>query len=359
MKILHFISAASSGGAENLVRDLSISMTKEGHSVAIVFLDTALEQSRSLDYEKKFLQYLVDNNIEYFFLGSSCRKNIIKGFYRFYKIINIFKPDIIHCHLFYSLLFSLPFIFYKHKIVYTHHSIFMNVTAFIFKILTLRVSRLISICNACHEKLSLISKIPMTKIFNGVDPSRLISPSSSYNNENFNFVFVGRLTAAKNLDLLIDSVQLIKDKEFTVTIAGEGELFNYIQNKINFLGLNQKIFLVGNVSDISTILKAADVFIMSSAWEGLPISLLEATLLNIPSIVTNVGGCAEVSHLVNCGIVVDSMDPKEYSSAMLKLLEDKILLDNFRRNSAIYSHVFTINNCTTKHLDLYNSLLSE
>lgn len=59
MRILHFISSPAAGGAETYVRDLSIIMSKKGHVIHIVFLQTAAEGGRDLEFEKNFLKSLL------------------------------------------------------------------------------------------------------------------------------------------------------------------------------------------------------------------------------------------------------------------------------------------------------------
>lgn len=106
MKILHFISSPAAGGAETYVRDLSIIMRRAGHEVHIVFLQTGEESGRDPDFESAFLRSLSKESISYSFIGKEARRKPWLGGFRLGRVVRAFDADIVHCHLYYGLLFS-------------------------------------------------------------------------------------------------------------------------------------------------------------------------------------------------------------------------------------------------------------
>ncbi|MDG1708374.1 MAG: glycosyltransferase family 4 protein [Emcibacteraceae bacterium] len=354
MKITHFISSPASGGAEVYVKDLSIAMSKLGHEVHILFLSNADEIVRDISYEAKFLTDLSDNNVEYSFIGNKARKNPFLGIKKLRKHIKHFEPAVLHCHLYYALIFSLFSL--GVKVVYTHHNIKLKLPSFFYKMFDLRVSSYIGICHSCTNMISAITNKGVVNINNAVAESR-IKPKKVYvDNSVPEILMVGHLSEQKNYKLILDVVLLLKNKDFVVKVAGEGPEFRSFSTTVSENGLDSKIKLLGNVSNVSDYMHDADIFAMTSSWEGLPISLIEATLTGLPTIVTNVGGCAEVAHETLNGFVVESFEAPVYADKLSALIDSFELRKNLSINALFYSGKFKLSAAVDSHLTLYNSI---
>jgi glycosyltransferase involved in cell wall biosynthesis len=358
MRVLHVISAAGAGGAELLVKDLLMRFSDKGVIVAVAFLDNAVDVGRDDTFERDYIAQLTNVSIPHYFIGSRARKNVFYGIKAFRAIINEFRPDIIHSHLYYGAIYSALCSPRATKNIYTHHSIKIGAPKFIYKILDFRVDAYIAICSACKLLLTKLTQKDVYKIDNGVDLTRILKRDDARidNASVFTYLLIGRLTAAKNIKLLIDAVSIIRNESFRVLIAGEGELGDSLKSYIAKLGLQEKFIFLGNVTDINEVLLQADAFLLCSAWEGLPISQIEATVFGLPTIVTNVGGCAEITHSVANGLVVDELDPQSYSDAMLRLLKDPELCAAFKENARKFSGAYSLDRSVTKHLELYCSM---
>lgn len=126
-------------------------------------------------------------------------------------------------------------------------------------------------------------------------------------------VTCGRLVKQKNHELLIDAFsEVVKDYPYvTLNIYGDGPLRGKLQEQINRLGLNKKIFLMGATDNVGKALQTADIFVLSSDYEGMPNALMEAMAVGVPCISTNCpcGGPRELfgadstKKLVPCGDV--------------------------------------------------------
>lgn len=104
-----------------------------------------------------------------------------------------------------------------------------------------------------------------------------------------NLIAIGRLEEQKNYELLIDSFgEIIHMRgDVILHIYGEGSLHEKLDKKIQKLGLKQNVILHGRVSDVLPELQKADVFVMSSDYEGMPNALMEAMASGLPCIATD------------------------------------------------------------------------
>lgn len=112
------------------------------------------------------------------------------------------------------------------------------------------------------------------------------------------FVTVGRLDKVKNQKLLINAfAQAVKSipsfGNCSLNIVGNGPLFNELQLQIEALKMQKHIHLLGFRDDITTILNDSDIFVLSSVYEAMPMTILEAMANKTPVICTNVGGISQ------------------------------------------------------------------
>jgi glycosyltransferase involved in cell wall biosynthesis len=107
-----------------------------------------------------------------------------------------------------------------------------------------------------------------------------------------------------------------------VGICGEGFLRSDLEAQIKTLGLEHSVKLLGQFDTITPFLAAADVFVLPSRWEGLPIALLEAMSLGLPIVATRVEGVDEAVLDHVHGLLVPVGDAAALSEAILQLLRD-------------------------------------
>ncbi|WP_444677376.1 glycosyltransferase [Halomonas sp. E19] len=353
MNIMHVISSAAAGGAEVYVKDISIEMRKRGHRVFIAFLDRAEEAGREQSYEDKFLAELRDNGIEFGFVGARARRNPLKGVAALRKFQRAFKPDLIHSHLYYAAIFSafLP----RVKRVYTHHNIKLRANPILYRFLDRRTHAYVGICNACTSLLKQVATRDVHHIDNAVDAARLVPIENYPDRPLVTLLYVGRLSEQKNLALLLNALSRIDSANYRLLLAGSGPEDAQLRQLASELGIAERLDFLGNVDNVSSLLKEADVFVMSSAWEGLPIAQIEATLTGLPVLVTDVGGCSEIVEKVDNGLVV-GVEVEAYADALKKMLNDYSARLRYHRNAINNSEIYTISKSVDKHLDLYHSL---
>jgi glycosyltransferase involved in cell wall biosynthesis len=138
------------------------------------------------------------------------------------------------------------------------------------------------------------------------------------------FVCVAQLRAQKNPRLLLESFARgpASDPRARLLFVGGGELGEDLERQIRAMGLQGKVRLLGVRSDVPEVLNAADVFVLSSDWEGNPLSVMEAMTAGKPAICTAVGGVPELIDDGVDGMLVPRGDAKALSRAMGAMLEN-------------------------------------
>ncbi|HEX5562520.1 MAG TPA: glycosyltransferase family 4 protein [Nocardioidaceae bacterium] len=132
-------------------------------------------------------------------------------------------------------------------------------------------------------------------------------------------VTVARLAPQKGLDLLLDAVtQVGGDHRVLAVVAGDGPLREPLQQRVDADGL--PVRLLGRRSDAPDLMRAADVVVVPSVWEGQPLVVQEALRVGAPIVATDVGGTGEVSG--PAAVLVPYGDPAALAAAVRSLLDD-------------------------------------
>lgn len=361
MRILHLISSPAAGGAEAYVKDLAKEMARMGHSSFIGFISRSRDLGRSLDFERRFLAELELARIPYFFVGHECRRNPILGAFRVTRFCAANRIQIYHSHLKYALVFG-ALVGSRH--VHTHHSITPDAGWLLYRLFNRVVDSYVGISGICASRLSQFTGGSVTEIFNAVDRNRLKQASlPDPGNSRLECIALGRIEKAKNYALLVEAVRLLPTEvrdSIHVSIAGEGRPaeVSELTSVISRSGLDRTINLLGNRDDVPDLLSKSHLFLMCSAWEGLPISLLEASVAGLPFVATDVGGCREVASRCGNGVIVPPGDPQELARAIKELALDRRRLRKLAQNARANAGQFGIERAAEEHLKLYSSLTS-
>lgn len=139
-------------------------------------------------------------------------------------------------------------------------------------------------------------------------------------------VTCGRLDRQKRFDLLIDAFAKVCEEfaDYKLEIYGQGNLEAELQERINALGKQDRITLMGRCEDIPNAIKDAGLFVLSSDYEGLPNALMEAMALGLPVISTDCGGGgarALIDHGKD-GLIVPCDDVDALAGAIRESLRD-------------------------------------
>ena len=310
MKIAEFIVSLEDGGAETLVKDYSILLSKKGHNICII---TKYPSFSSSNYN------IVKENKDIKYYSIYPQKNIVfRSINRLFgqiiaplRLLYILKKEkikVLHIHMELLKIVKPIWRYLKNiKLFYTCH----NYPDYYFSgsnrkeydcakwLIEHNNLRLIALHNQMKRELDNMFLINNTLLVrNGVDADRFIKvlKEGSELRRNYNipqnaFVVghVGRFSNQKNHDFLVDVFNVIKktNRDAFLLMVGSGKLRDLTEKKIASYGLEDSYLILEHRSDIPEIMKCMDVFVFPSIFEGFPLTLVEAQFSGLRCIVSN------------------------------------------------------------------------
>jgi glycosyltransferase involved in cell wall biosynthesis len=155
---------------------------------------------------------------------------------------------------------------------------------------------------------------------------------------------------------------LVRDipKDLRFILVGDGVLGKKVERLISKFNLKKQVILAGWRRDIPRLLSIIDVFVLTSLWEGLPISVLEAMASSKPVVATHTGGIQEVVIEGKTGFLIPPRNIKEMAKRLVLLLKDENLRRNMGENARqSLNFNFTLTNMVKNTENLYGDLMSE
>lgn len=248
-----------------------------------------------------------------------------------------------------DLLFKIPNV--NKTITWVHSSYKTNQNFYKFykndsyrnRLITHRYSKLDTIVFVSQDAKTEFEEIfgsfkNMPVIYNFMDEKNIHLKANSFDvqkeAETIKFISVGSLFPVKGYDLLILAASKLKEisVKFKIDIYGHGFLKEELLDLIKAHKLEKHVELKGFVSNPYPYIKNADVFIMSSKSEAMPMALCEAMILGKPVLVTNCSGCREVVNYGEFGLMSDN-NIEDLAANMLKLIKDKASRENLSLKS--------------------------
>lgn len=291
-----------------------------------------------------------------------------------------YRPTVVHMHL-RGLTYAYPLLL-GHRTpvrVYTVHNLAGHdrgtrfqklVTTLAFRY---RIGRVVpvAIAERVRESIQQVFGYPNAPLIpNGIDLEGFLHPAESRerwrHREGFELnailiTHIGRFTAPKNHELLIRAfAQLNLSQPVRLLLVGEGELKPQVEQLVYSLGLSERVRFLGVRSDIPELLNASDIFVLSSRWEGNPMSVMEAMAAGLPVISTAVGGVPELVEEGVSGILVPSENEQALNTAIQTLLDNperRISMGANARKVALER--FDARVMTRAYEDLYESILTD
>jgi glycosyltransferase involved in cell wall biosynthesis len=364
MRILFVLASRGAGGAEILVRDLAVELRDRGVDVGIAFVSRAVDLEASPEFEADYQRALTAKSIATFDLGHECRRSPVRGSRRLHDVITQFQPDVVHIHLQYGLLFRLLLWPRRIRTIYTHHIDRFRKGRMVFRLLSFTVDHFIAISHQTERLLRSAVGDRVTRIMNAVRfphadaPRRMKSPM-----QPFQILSAGGLYPQKDYPTLVRvATRLLADRpdlsgRIRFLLAGGGPEREPLEQQISDARLDSTIVLLGTRTDVPQLMAQSDLLLMTSAYEGLPITLIEAMHAGLPLVATDVGGCSEIVDHGHNGFLAGSGDETALARYVQNLIDDPDLRLRFSRASKAKAQQFSMAANAEHHLALYRRVL--
>lgn len=328
----------ATGGAQKVLLDQAGWFYVQGHKVSAVFF---------YDKENMYERWQSNSafpiiNLEAFRKGAGVLKNalsLLGGLFHLWKLLRREKPQVVEMFTHDSNMLVLPLAWLAGVPVRipTHHGMIDGFPRWRERIHTWMVNHLsqgiVAVSDLTMKKAleEGIQKEKISVIPNGIVPVTLNETYRSEVREKMGagendvvLLSVGRLVYQKAHEYLVSAMPAVLKEmpNMKIGICGDGVLRSDLEKQIQSLGLEKEITLFGMQANVTKYLAAADVFVLPSRWEGLPIALLEAMSAGLPVIATRVEGVDEVVEEGMHGMLVQPESTEELVKAILQLSKD-------------------------------------
>ena len=367
--ILIVTSALGYGGAGTLLTNQAIHLKKRGWEIVIISMTIAVGRVKILN----------DNGVKVYALNNSRSWKGVPGTFRkAFSIIRKYQPSIVHSHTYPANIFSRflkLFMLRDFKLVNTIHNVNEGgISRYLFyritKFLPSKVTAISKDAAAKHLKHKATSQNKLTVILNGIHTDDY-APNPQIRkrlrnelvlNDNFVWLAAGRLYEQKDYSNLLSAFKkhLQHYPDSVVLIAGQGPLHRMLESKISEMELDEKVKLLGARDDVPELMSASDAYVMSSAWEGLPMALLEASAMQLPVVSTRVGSVPYIVKNGESGFLCEAKDSDQLEHAMTKL-QSKTKEERKQLGVNARSHVvrtFEMERIIDQWEELYSELLA-
>ncbi|MBZ4646711.1 MAG: glycosyl transferase [Clostridia bacterium] len=182
-----------------------------------------------------------------------------------------------------------------------------------------------------------------------------------YRDTDFILIYVAEMSYRKHQDLLINAVNILKNKvpNLKLLLVGTGNLIKKYKEQTKNLDLEQYIHFLGYRKDVPNLMVIADVAVSSSRQEGLPVNVMEAMATGLPLVVTNCRGNRDLVRNGENGYVVGIDDVNGFANAIEELYLSEELREYFGRNSLELIKSYSLEQITKEMKDIYLSYLNK
>lgn len=357
MKTLQVIPYFGLGGAEIMCENLTEALIEASNAVVVVSLYST---------KTPITERLEKNGIKIIYLDKHAGLDFSIA-RKLGKVIKEEKPAVIHTHLAslkyaYSAVKKLKI---KIPIVHTVHSIAQKEAPLrdrIFNRFWYKSGKVVPVALSKEIQKTVLQVYGLAEqdvpiVFNGLNLAKCIKKQSYSADEKIKILHIGRFTAEKNHTCIIEAMKLLSDSgvNASLKLIGEGPLKCEMQQKVSEYGLETCIEFMGSQSNVYPFLSDADIFILPSIYEGIPLSLVEAIGTGLPIVASDVGGIPDMIENEVNGLII-TPNAESLANAIKRLAENEELREQLGKNALSQSERFSAKNMAKKYLEIYDTL---
>jgi sugar transferase (PEP-CTERM/EpsH1 system associated) len=331
LSVAHVVLALDVGGLERNV----INQVREGHRFGQTVAVVCLERPGAMAPQVEALGAPVVSLSK----RPGLRPSASVGLYRVFRRL---CPDVVHTHQLATLLYAGPAARAAGVplVVHTEHGredyAGRRRTRWLGRVAGLGAARFFCLTEDMASHVAAHRIVPERKlrvIRNGIDLARFQAPcgdreglrrSLDIPGDSLVVGTVGRLTEVKRQDVLIRAFAAVARSrpDAHLVVVGGGPLMAELRGLADLLGVGPRVHLVGFQAATERYLGAFDVFALTSRSEGMPQSVLEASVAGLPVVASRVGGLPEVIEEGRTGLLVAPGDVAELTAALLRVAGD-------------------------------------
>lgn len=356
-KVVICVPSLAIGGAERFAVDLALAVDKHRFKVILAITRTNVES---------FLKQLLEqNDIQIVDLAAKDYPTMLHKQVQFLKKE---KPDIVHAqtgsilHMMVACkLCNIPVRLYtvhnEASLLYANSKLKKEIYKIGFSFFGFK---LIAICPTVKQTIiddMGISENQITVVNNGVDTRRFVPDPAARDDEVIRIISVGTLYWIKNQLMTIHVVLALHELGYKVelTLLGDGEDREKIQNVISENKADDYIFTPGAKKNVEDYLRRSDIYVSASKTEGLPLSILEAMACGLPVVATDAGGTKDIVKNDINGFLVKVDDEVGMKEALQKLINNKVMRRDYSVKSREIAEQWSAEKCTQGYERLYES----
>ena len=285
------------------------------------------------------------------------------------KVIKDEKPDIVHTHLgtFIYCFFAMSLM--KHsRWVHTVHSMAGEEATGIRRVVQKYCIKRKKATPVALSKTvqSSVSDVYCTElddvpvVFNGIGLDRCIQKENYVLKDKFTFIHIGRFSKEKNHIGLVRAFELFHKKypDSKLQLLGTGPLVDEIKNYVRILKLTDSVEFLGVQDNVYSFLNEADVFVLPSFVEGIPMTLIEAMGTGLPIVATAVGGVSDMLENGTSALLCD-VDEEKIAECFEKYYLDEQLREWHGKAALERSKIFSAEEMAKKYLEIYKGTYSK
>ena len=366
MRVLQIINSLGTGGAEKLLLDTIPLYRAHGIEMDILLLWDHDDALFTRELRKM-------NCCKIHIIKKSNRIRDIYNPFAIFKIAKLLKQyDLAHVHLFpaqYYVVFANLWNGNTTKLVFTEHNttntrlqrkIFKGIERFIYK----RYGKIVCITEEIKQiysnylpkfqsKFQVIQNgVAIDKIQNTIPYSKVYAPF--YLNTTDKIILqVAAFRSQKDQITLIKAMPYL-DNHFKLFLVGDGDTLEKCQLICKDLGLEHRVFFLGQRNDIPELLKTADYVVLSSYYEGLSLASIEGLASGKPFIASDVAGLHDI--VSGYGLLFEQGNSEQLAKIINSLDSNEVLYREVATLGMVRANEFDNNKMILKHIELYKAI---
>lgn len=370
IRVAQITGAMDFGGAENVIAHLATGLDPHRYAVTIVC-------TRGIG---TLGERLKEQGVNVVLTRPYVRSRRHLGPLDLYRTLREIDAQVVHTHgepplsaagpLGYLRL--LPY--WVHSFHYGNYPYAESKRMFLERTLCRPASALIAVADQQRATIIKHHRVAPSRIrtlLNGVQPNKYLDNAAfrsakrrelGLRDEDLIVGTIAVLSKQKGVTYLLQGAREVLNAHPTVKflIVGGGPLEAQLRREADDLRLGERVLFTGWRKDVQEILPTLDMFVMSSLWEAMPLTLLEAMAAHLPIVATNVGDNANLTGNGECAVIVPPADASALASAISRLIADSNAARAMAaRAGRMFQERFTVRHMVAAHERLYEAAVAQ